>query len=208
MYNLDRDVAEYAHSVWDLMMDASLLMEDSLNSDDSNSRPQDVGVLSFSQLMHLGVLKVLIDLDLVRDQSELETLFERAVAADEQDNSNNHAQYETREMTFVSFVEMLYQCLQSNESSQVGNKKQRTSHQLKDLLKRLEQHTLENQNRNGNTEDTSTLLTKKAIHSGSDMSCKKRQRHSDRFDEYVSTFKIWEERFVGSQSQPSRRLGE
>ncbi|KAL7510750.1 hypothetical protein ACHAXN_010582 [Cyclotella atomus] len=201
MCNLDRDVVEYARNVWDMLMDTSLFMEDSLNSNDSKQRPQDVGVLSLSQLIHLGVVTVLVDQKLVQDQSELQSLFESAIIADKQENPSN-AKHETREMTFVSFITMLHQCLKSND---IQEDKQETL-QLKDLLKQLEQHILEQRNSSGNVEDTSTLLTKKAIHSGSDMSCKKRQRHSDRFDEYVSTFKIWEERFVGSQSHPSRRL--
>lgn len=204
MSNLDREIVEYAHDVWDALMDESLLMEDSLNSLDASNRPQDVGVLSLTQLQHLNIVKVLIEMKLIDDKNELVTLFNDAVA--EVANITQDTQRNDQcELTFVSFVRLLYQCV----TTKYGRNKIEANVQMRLLLKQLEQQITEMRHSRENGGNTSTLLAAKAIHSGSENACKKRQRHSDKFDEYVLTFKVWEDRFVGDKGaddQPSRRL--
>ena len=76
----------------------------------------------------------------------------------------------------------------------------------------MEENTLEHRTSSAKEQETSILLAEKAIHSGSSTSCEKREKFSDRFDEYVSTFKLWEGRFLGNgkgdelEMHPTRRV--
>ena len=192
----DRDVIEYAHDVWDNLMDESLLREGTLNTDDSKHQPQDVGVLSITQLIHLSVDEVFIEMDLIRDRNEFRTLCESIVNCEETTIEYKKNDPDTLEVTFVSFVRLLHQI--SSEPV------------TRTFMERLQSQSVQHRQSNVNGDNISAILATNAMINGSDRSCEKRQRHSDRFDEYVSTFKIWEDRFVGKQSthHPSRRLGK
>jgi hypothetical protein len=205
--NMDvADVIEHAHDVWDLLMDESLLLEESLNSDDKG-QPQDIGVLLLSQLKHLCIEQVLVDMNLIEDCNDFEQLFEYAVSLEGKDTKQHTKHFgNNSEMTFVSFIRMLHQCL----LSKYNQNKNEADLQLSDLLERLQRHATQYRCGNDTGKHTSTLLAAKAINSGNNNTCIKRQRHSDRFDQYVSTFKVWEEKFVGGRGSehPSRRLGK
>lgn len=198
---------EHAHDVWDTLMDESMMTEDSLNTNDTKGQPQEVGVLSLSQLIHLGVEDVLIDLNLMKDHTDFVTQFKCAVL--EEDACIRHSQMDTEnlEMTFVSFVRMLYGSWSSIYAVNETNTREVS---MTDVLQRLERLALDRRHCREGGKDTSAALSSKAIHSGSIGTCKKRQQNSDRFDEYVATFKVWEVKFVGrhTSDHPSRRLGE
>ncbi|KAL3789241.1 hypothetical protein HJC23_002826 [Cyclotella cryptica] len=195
---------EYAHDVWDTLVDESMLTEDSLNTNDTKGQPQEVGVLSLSQLMHLGVDVVLIDMNLVKDHNDFLTRFKCAVSQEDAYTGHTQENTENLEMTFVSFVRMLYGSWPSIDAQN----ETKPSGMSAALLQRLERLALDSRQCRVNGKDTSAALASKAIHSGSNVTCKKRQRNSDRFDEYVAAFKVWEDKFVGGHTtdHPSRRL--
>lgn len=197
MCSWDDDVIEYAHDVWDNLMDESLLMEGTLSTDDTKHQPYDVGVLSVTQLTHLSLDELLIEMNLLKDHDEFRTLFERIINSEETTIKYKRKDPDTSEVTFVSFVRLLHQIFSSDK-------------EITTILEQLQNKITAQRHSSVSGENTSTLLAAKAINSGSNSSCEKRQRHSDRFDEYVSTFKVWENRFVGGQStdHPSRRLGK
>ena len=67
------------------------------------------------------------------------------------------------------------------------------------MLRKIEQKVLDHRTTvNGvdNHHDVSSLLASKAVHSGSSVRCTKREKYSRRFDEYVSTFQLWERKFL------------
>jgi hypothetical protein len=195
----ERDVIEYAHDVWDILIDESLLLEQSLNSDDTANQPQEVGVLTMSQLLHLRVDKVLAEMNLIHVE-DFETIFTSAVRKEEAYMGRLNKKSENMEMTFVSFASMLFQCSEPETCEKYWTA----------MLRQLEHQAIYQRHESQHGSDASTLLATKAIHSGSNNTCKKRQQHSDQFDEYMSKFKVWEDRFVGNKNSdhPSRRLGK
>jgi hypothetical protein len=205
--NGENEEIEYAHDVWDTLMDESMMTEESLNTNDTKGQPQEVGVLSLSQLIHLGVEDVLIEMNLMKDHTDFVTQFKSAVL--EEDAYIGHSQKNTEnlEMTFVSFVRMLYGSWSSIYAINEINTREVS---MTAVLQRLERLALDRRHCRESGKDTSAALSSKAIHSGSIGTCKKRQQNSDRFDGYVATFKVWEVKFVGGHTNdhPSRRLGE
>lgn len=211
-------IIEYAHCIWDTIMDESLLLDHSLESDTTEEQSQEGGIISLPQLMHLGIDQVLIESKLVPDVKELETLVRRVALEEDaemderqgnrrditMDSVQEDAKY--LELTFVSFMRMLHECTSS------------TSHNggqafLISLFQRMEQQSRNQRDESNKDKDTSILLASKAIHSGNSNTCKNRQKNSDRFNEYVSTFRIWEQKFIskdtstdGKEKLPSRRL--
>ena len=174
-------------------MDASLRLEDSLN--DTN---QQVGVLSLSQLSPFGIGTVGSERNLhPDDDDDLVALWERSCS--------RMASEDGTKLTFVTFFQMLQECLVSKYGPEDVSEPRMI------LLKQLEHCALQYRQGIVDGDDTSTVLAAKAIrHSGSEKS-KQRQLYSDRFDNYVSTFQLWEDTLVGTESpihHSSRRFGE
>ena len=111
-------------------------------------------------------------------------------------------------ISFVEFMRLLYHLtLTSPSGSQIANDQE----SLTKLLQQIQQTAMSKRQNNNVKKDTSILLAAKAVNSGSINACKKRQKHSDQFDHYVSTFQVWEDKFVGGDDarltkQPARRL--
>ena len=202
----DVDTIEYAHDIWDMLMDESLLMENSMNRNDdaTEQSSQDVGVLSIAQMKHLDLSRAFKDLDIILEQDELVACFVNAIAKEGADAGQNMKPSD--EITFVVFARVIHQWLQPKQNHNGYESPKR----IRNLLERLEQHVSKRCN-DVYGDDTSKLLATTAIHSGNNKACQKRQRYSDRFDEYVATFKIWEDKFVGKHEanhHTSRRIGK
>ena len=91
------------------------------------------------------------------------------------------------EMTFPIFMKVLYECMPLKEEGC----------NIQMLLRKMEKRISKHHTASGfDGKDISTLLAEKAVLSGSSSSCKKRRRFSDRFDEFVSTFQLWETKFL------------
>ena len=199
----DVDTIEYTHDVWDMLMDESLL-ENPMNRNDATEHSQDVGVLSIVQMAHLGLCEAFKDLNIIREKDDLVTCFVNAIAEEEMETGQNMKLSD--EITFVVFARVLHQCLQPKHKHDEQNSPQR----IRNILQRLEQY-ISKRCSDKDGDDTSKLLATTAIHSDNNTVCKKRQRHSDRFDEYVATFKVWEDKFVGKHEanyHSLRRIGK
>ncbi|KAL9190149.1 hypothetical protein ACHAXT_007360 [Thalassiosira profunda] len=212
----DQGFVECARDVWDTVMDEGLLLEHSLDSVLDEEQSQEGGVLSLHQLMDLGIDKSLIEEGLVDSMEELENIvrqsaLEEELQVEEYYNSKRRKHHpqdvqdgQYLEMTFAVFMKVLYQCSTRKQSY--------SGEEIRSLLQSLEENTLEHRTHSAKEQETSILLAEKAIHSGSSTSCKKREKFSDRFDEYVSTFKLWEGRFLGNskgdelEMHPTRRV--
>ena len=97
-------------------------------------------------------------------------------------------------VTFPIFMKVLYECMQLKEEGC----------NIPTLLQKLEKRVSYHHTASGfDDKDISTLLAEKAVLSGSSSSCKKRQRFSDRFDEFVSTFQLWETKFLQHNKESS-----
>ncbi|KAL7528843.1 hypothetical protein ACHAXR_002663 [Thalassiosira sp. AJA248-18] len=205
------DIITYARQIWDTIMDEALLLEHSLESDAEYEQSQEGGVISLSQLFHLGIDQVLIKEGLVNDIEELQGMLgqiahqENIELKEYYNIKKEHDMKEVQEeMTFAIFMKMLYQCSMQMEL--------RDDKQLINVLQMMEQCALDQRIGSLGDQDTSTILAAKAIHSGSTSTCTKRQKYSDRFDEYVATFKLWERKFLGNandedtERQQSRRM--
>ena len=205
----ESNVIEYARCIWDTIMDEALLLENSLDSSASDEeQSQEGGVLSLPQLAQVGVEQVLIQEGLEVD--DLESIVRQTAMHEENEldkyhnpkmvhTSKNVGDERYLEMTFPIFLKVLYQCRKDANNVRV-------------ILQKLEQKALEHRTASGmQAEDISTTLAAKAVMSGSSNSCKKRQRFSKRFDEYVSTFQVWEEKFLTNNNISNRsdlELGE
>jgi hypothetical protein len=191
-------VIEYARDVWDEISDEAMLLED--QSLDSSA----TGVISLSQLIHLGIDQLMIQEGYVSNIAELQCLV-RAIVL--QEGREMEEQYTTTtttkkvahvyhddtkemEMTFATFMKVIYSTLTTQPDS--GNKV------IRPMLQKIEKQILEHRSSSThhlNKEDISTRLATKAIITGSTRRCK----WSQRFDEYVSTFKYWEQQFLNNE---------
>ena len=102
-------------------------------------------------------------------------------------------------------MKVLYQCTVSSSSNQ--------SHQdgrnILDVLRKIEQKVLDHRIAISGVDadhDVSSLLAAKAVHSGSSVRCAKREKFSNRFDEYVSTFQLWERRFLSGEDNSQKHV--
>ena len=197
----ETSIVECARGVWDAIMDEVLLADDSLESP--------AGVVSLSQLIHLGVDRYLIEEGVMNDGAELEGIVRATVLREKMDAEGRYAATkqqhpEVREdaehldMTFPTFVKVLYSALSSKRSAGNGD-----HIVIRAIIQKLEQRVSDHRMavRGGllpENRDVSTLLAAKAVRAGSAWGCEKRARWSDRFDEYVSTFQLWERRFLSN----------
>ena len=194
-------IVECARGIWDAIMDEVLLADDSLESP--------VGVVSLSQLIHLGVDRYLIEEGVVNDGAELEGIVRATVLREKMDvegryaatTKQQHAEVredaEHLEMTFPTFAKVMYSALSSKRSA--GN----DDHMIilsivQKMRQRVSDHRIAVGGGLPEDRDVSTLLAAKAVRAGSARGCEKRARWSDRFDEYVSTFQLWERRFLSN----------
>lgn len=189
------NVLEFARRVWDTLMDEALLLEHSLESnlEGREGTEQDGGVISVPQLLDLGVDQVLIQEGILENVAQLETIVRETALKEENVILQYHGHKEGKylEMTFPMFMNVMYRCNVSSSSpkqTQYGN--------IFALLRKIEQKVLERRIAVGGVEnDVSILLAAKSVHSGSSARCAKREKFSTRFDEYVSTFQLWERKF-------------
>jgi len=203
------DILEYARTIWDTIVDEALLQESSVVE---NEQSQEGGVISLSQIILFGIDRVLIQEGLVNDATELECIVRQVVLEEdveiekyynrkkEPDMEQVQKDGKYLEMTFAIFMKILYQCRL--------RKKYHDDNYLMNMLQKVEQQVLEQQT-GGFNQDTSTMLAAKAVHCGSSTTSQKRQKYSDRYDEYVSKFQLWERKFLGNADavkRQSRRL--
>ena len=195
------DIIEYARGVWDTIVDAGLLLDHSLENVAEDEQSQEGGVLSLPQFVQLELEQVLInDYGLVGETAELEQIV-RQIALQEEVELEKYYNTKRRrgtthdisdgkylEMTFAIFIKVLYQCTQQKQQSQNNN------NDIINILQQLEQQASDQRGAG----DTSTSLAQKAVLSGSSSTCKKRKKHSERFDHYVESFKLWESKFIGN----------
>ena len=191
---------ECARGAWDAIADEALLAEDSLESA--------AGVVSLSQLIGLGIDRVLIEEGAVNDGAELERIVRATVLRERMDMEGRFAATEQRaglredaehlEMTFPTFMKVMYSALSSKRSGNGDGIAIRT------IVQRMERKVSDRRAAVGgglpDDRDVSTLLAAKAVRAGSARGSEKRARWSDRFDEYVSTFQLWERRFLSDDN--------
>ena len=186
------NVLEYARRVWNTLMDEALLLEHSL---ESNLEGQE-GVVSVPQLLDLGVDQVLIQEGILENVAQLETIVRETALEEEMVvmQHHGHKEGEYLEMTFPMFMNVIYRC-----NASVSTLKQtHDGSYILAVLRKIEQKVLEHRIAVGGVDDEddiSSLLAAKAVHSGSSARCAKREKFSNRFDEYVSTFQLWERKF-------------
>ena len=210
------NILEYARQIWDTMMDESLLFENSLDSDFEEEQSQEGGVISLPQLAELGIDKVLIqDGMIANNASELESIVRKTSLEEELEIEmyyNPKKKYKSHkeevpeddgeylEMTFPIFMRVLYQYAQQTEGNIHDSKN------MCELLQKMEQKVLDHRSSSGlNDKDITTTLASKAVLSGNN---RKRARFSKRFDEYVSTFQLWERKFLQHDNSENTELGE
>jgi len=190
-------------------------MDEVLLADDSLESP--VGVVSLSQLIHLGVDRYLIEEGVVNDGAELEGIVRATVLREKMDvegryaatTKQQHAEVredaEHLEMTFPTFAKVMYSALSSKRSAGNGD------HMIirtivQKMRRRVSDHRIAVGGGLPEDRDVSTLLAAKAVRAGSARGCEKRARWSDRFDEYVSTFQLWERRFLSNGGGDGDRI--
>jgi len=194
---------EYARCVWDHLMDEALL----LGGEENHSRES--GVVPFHHLLHLGLDQVLMQNQLVTDRAKLEFITKQIIL---EEGSNSDAEPDSLDLqrdesiSFVEFMRLLYHFTLTSSGSQTANDQA----PLIKLLQTIKETAMSSRQKQ-NAQDASTLLAAAAIRSGSSNACKKRQKHSDQFDHYVSTFSVWESKFLNGDDtrlakQPPRRL--
>jgi hypothetical protein len=206
------NLLQYGRRVWDTLMDEALLLEHSLESslDINAGTIQDGGVVSVTELLDLGIDQVLIETGIVNSVAQLEAIVGPAAIREEMDiehyyntkKTDGHKDGKYLVMTFPIFMNLLYQCTLSSSS----NQSQQDYSYILDVLRKIEQKVLDHRITISGVDadhDVSSLLAAKAVHSGSSVRCAKREKFSNRFDEYVSTFQLWERRFLsgGDNSQ-------
>jgi len=200
---VEQNVIDYARYIWDTLMDETLLLKHSLDDvPEEEQSLQEGGVISLSQLVELGIDKVMIQEGIIRDAVELESIMRSAALQEEAELESYYNPKKRRwrgskvqneddekymDMTFPIFMKVLYECMQLREEGC----------NIPTLLQKMEMRISEHHTASGfDDKDISTLLAEKAVLSGSSSSCKKRRRFSDRFDEFVSTFQLWETKFL------------
>ena len=192
------DVIEYACAVWDTIMDEGLLLDHSLEPVKQDEQSQEGGVISIFQLTHLGIDKVLVREGLVKDTEEFHSILRQIALEDDvtmreyykiKKRQQKHTNVVQEEVTFAIFMKMLHQITMQKESK---------DYNIINLLQKLQQNALDQRTDESCNQDTSTLLAAKAIQSGSATTCKKRQKYSNRYNDYVETFKLWESKFLGN----------
>jgi hypothetical protein len=191
-------VIEYARDIWDEISDEAMLLED--QSLDSSA----TGVISLTQLIHLGIDQLMIQEGYVSNIAELQCLVRAIVLQEGREMEEqyttttttkkvahvHHDDTKEMEMTFATFMKVLYSTL----TTQPGN----CNIIIRSMIHKIEQQIMEHRSSSGhhlNKEDISTRLATKAIITGSTRRCK----WSQRFDEYVSTFKYWEQQFLNNE---------
>ena len=199
---------ECARDVWDTLVDEVLLVDDSLESA--------VGVISLSQLIHLGIDRLLMEEGMVNGAAELECIVRETVLQEERDIEEHyhttkkhaadlHEDAMDLEMTFATFMKVMY-CTALSKESEDGNRDV-----IRQVLQKMERRALDHRIIGGsiaNDKDISTLLAARAVHAGSTSRCEKRAKWSDRFDEYVSTFKLWERKFLLGNNNGNNNLDD
>ena len=208
------DIIGHARFIWDLIMDEALLLEHALDSDAEEEQSQEVGLISLPQLCRLKIDHTMMELGLVKDGKELESIVRKVVFDEEMKmggkaqekkstNDDNSIQENGRylEMTFVTFVRMIHQCILEGPSYNGDCQITATN-----FFQSVEQQSSSRRSGSSNSQGTALLLAAKAVQSGSSNTCKKRQKSSDRFNEYVSTFRVWERKFLGDGKQSSQLL--
>lgn len=208
---------EYARCIWNTLMDEALLLDGALQQDGDGKHKMEAGVIPFHQLRCLGLEEVLMQFDLLtnHDHGKLEYIIKQ-IMLEEAEGTTDPATQEPEKrqpqnddaISFVEFMRLLYHLtLTSSSGSQIANDQE----SLTKLLQQIQQTAMSKRQSSNVKRDTSVLLAAKAINSGSINACKRRQKHSDQFDHYVSTFQVWEDKFVGGDDarltkQPPRRL--
>ena len=210
---------EYARCIWNTLMDEALLLDDALQQDVGDGKHiMEAGVIPFHQLRCLGLDEVLMQFDLLRDHDheKLEYIIKQ-IMLEEVEGTTDPAMQEPEKrqpqkddaISFVEFMRLLYHLtLTSPSGSQIANDQE----SLTKLLQQIQQTAMSKRRQSNDVKkDTSILLAAKAVNSGSINACKRRQKYSDQFDHYVSTFQVWEDKFVGGDDarltkQPARRL--
>ncbi len=211
----ETNVLEYGRSVWDTLMDEALLLEHSLDSslDDKDGTVQDGGVLSVHQLLDLGIDQVLIQEGVVNSVAQLETIVRNMALREENDMKHHHEHHYSAKkrdrhkgekylaMTFPIYMNVMYQCASSPSSSpsSSSSKQLKDGSYILDVLRKIEQKVLDHRITVigvDNHYDVSSLLASKAVYSGSSIRCAQREKYSNRFDLYVSTFQLWERKFL------------
>lgn len=208
---------EFARCIWDTLMDEALLLG-STKQDGDGRHMMEAGVIPFHQLRCLGLDEVLTQFDLLtdHDHGKLEYIIKQ-IMLEEGEGMTDPAKTQEPEkrqpqnddaISFVEFMRLLYHLtLTSPSGSQIANDQE----SLTKLLQQIQQTAMSKRQSNDVKQETSILLAAKAINSGSINACKKRQKHSDQFDHYISTFQVWEDKFMGGDDarltkQPPRRL--
>jgi hypothetical protein len=167
----------------------------------------------------LGLDEVLMQFDLLtdHDHGKLEYIIKQ-IMLEEVEGTTDPATLEPEKrqlskkddaISFVEFMRLLYHLtLTSPSGSQIANDQE----SLTKLLQQIQQTAMSKRRQSNDVKkDTSILLAAKASNSGSINACKRRQKHSDQFDHYVSAFQVWEDTFVGGDDarltkQSQRRL--
>ena len=191
---------EYARCIWDDLMDEALLL------DGEENHTGESGVIPFHCLLHLGLDQVLMQNQLVTDRAKLEFITKQII---NEEGSGSDADSDILDLqrddsvSFVEFMRLLYHFTLTTSESQRRNDQA----SLIELLHAIKETAMSA--RPKQAQDTSTLLAAAAI--GDTNANKKRQKHSDQFDHYVSTFSVWESKFMNGDNarlanQPPRRL--
>ncbi len=202
-------IIEYARCIWDILMDEALLLDDSMQLDEDENHNRETGVIPFHHMLHLGLDQVLMQFQLVTDRAKLEFIAKQIML---EEGSNMDAEPDTLDLerddtiSFVVLMRVLYHFTLTSSGSQIANDQA----SIIKLLQTIKETAMSSR-QSHKSQDTSTLLAATAIRSGGSNACKKRQKHSDQFDSYVSTFTVWESKFLGGDDarlakQPPRRL--
>lgn len=197
---------EHARCIWDILMDESLLLDDSMQLDGDISHNRETGFIPFHHLIHLGLDQVLMQFQLVTDRAKLDFITKQIMIEEGPNRDTEPGTLDLQRddsISFVAFMRVLYHFTLTS-GSQIANDQA----SLIKLLQTIKETAMSASQRH-NAQDTSTLLAATAIRCGS--VSKNRQKHSDQFDHYVSTFVIWESKFLGGDDarlakQPPRRL--
>ncbi|KAL3811429.1 hypothetical protein ACHAXA_006653 [Cyclostephanos tholiformis] len=208
-----RTLMEYARCVWDTLVDESLLLADG----DDYSPPDEsaaVGVISLSMLIKLGIDEFLMEEGMVNDVAELESIVRATVFQEEREMDDRRDDItmkkrqfagvrdgsKSTDMTFPTFMKAIHVAMSRRRFDN-------STRVVREILHGMERRALDHRttyasggsHRNDNR-DVSVLLAFRAVRTGSNCTtrggCEKRAKWSRRFDEYVSTFQLWERRFL------------
>ena len=192
---------EYARCIWDNLMDEALLLDDSIQISEEENHERRAGFIPLEHLFQLGFGQILVRFQLVTDRNKVESVTKRIILEERNDRNTKqeHLDIEVDAISFVEFMRLLYHLVLTTTGSQITNNE-------KSVMKLL--RTIKEITRSHWAKDASAILAATAIHRNS---CQKRQKHSHQFDQYVSTFSVWENTFLNGDDailskQPSRRL--